>query len=487
MKGIKTMGEKYIMAVDGGTQSTKVLIFDVKGNVVAEGRQKLRPMIAPEPRYQLHPDDDLWDSFVAACKMALEGFKGDPKDIAGVGLCTIRCCRVIMKEDGSLAYPVIDWMDPRAYGPCDFPTSDFNYLTTTTGYFTKRLTGEFRDTAANNLYWQCPTDPVTWLWSDDDSKFDAFNMKRSQMTELCMPSDVLGQVTGEASVATGIPEGIPVIATANDKAVEALGTGLMLGNLGLISLGTYSTGMMPADRLIMDNPVAFWSNFGCIPHRYLLETRRGIHRGMWTVSWLSELLGGNISDEVGRRGVSVLELLNEEAAQVPAGSHGLITIPEWLVLNTNQPFKKGIMIGFDVRHGRAHMFRSLLEGIILKLYNGFSNMCNEAGIFPERLIASGGGSKGDTFVQIIADVFGLPVTRNEIEDAAGTGSAICAAVATGIYPDFDAAAKAMVRVKDTFQPNMENHTVYKRLNDEVFRDFVKSTDPILEKTYEIFG
>jgi sugar (pentulose or hexulose) kinase len=325
------------------------------------------------------------------------------------------------------------------------------------------------------------------MWSDDDKGFEAFNLKRSQMMELCMPGDILGYITKEAAAVTGIPEGIPVVATANDKAVEALGTGLMLGNLGLISLGTYSTGMMPVDRLMLDNPQEFWPNYGCIPLRYLLETRKGIHRGMWTVSWLSDLLSGGIADEAARRGVSVLQLLNEEAAQVPAGSHGLITVPEWLVMVANQPFKKGMMIGFDVRHGRAHMFRSLLEGIILKLHNSFTDMCNEVSIFPDRLIASGGGSKGDVFVQIIADVFGLPVTRNEIEDAAGTGSAICAAVATGIYPDFDSAAREMVRVKDTFQPDMENHTLYKRLNDEVFRDLTKATDPILEKTYEIFG
>jgi len=180
-----------------------------------------------------------------------------------------------------------------------------------------------------------------------------------------------------------------------------------------------------------------------------------------------------------------LDILNEEAAKVPAGSEGLITLPEWLVFG--EPHKKGLMLGFDVRHGRGHMFRSLLEGSTLRLYNNFTDMCKETDIFPDEIIVSGGGSKGDTFVQIIADIFGLPVSRNEIQDAAGTGAAICVAVATGLYSDFDAATRAMVRVKDTFLPNMDNHAVYQQMNDEIFRHINQTTDPLIERIYQLFG
>ena len=476
------MTKKYLIGIDGGTQSTKVIVFDLHGNVVCEGRQPLRPMNAPWVGAAEHPDDDLWDSLIIASREAMACFPGDPKDIVGAGLCTIRCCRAYLRADGSLAYPVISWMDIRCEVPFSFPTDDACYATTTTGYMTHRLTGEFKDTVANNMIHQWPVDMTKWNWSDDEELFKAFSIKRDQVFKLCMPGDILGYVTKEASKATGIPEGIPVVATANDKAVEALGAGIMLNNAGLVSLGTYTTSMFKGERLLKD-PRNHINNFSCVPNKYLYENP-GLHRGMWMISWLRDLFGKGFIDEAAARGISPEALLNEEASKVPPCSDGLMTIPEWL---SYPIYKKGIMMGFDVRHGRAHMFRSLMEGIVLAIYNKFSAMCQEVGTFPDKIIASGGGSKGDAFVQIISDVFGLPVERNEVEDAAGMGSAICAAVATDMYPDFESAIEAMVRMRNCFQPNTDNHVLYTKMNEDVYCNITKATDPLLEKAYPLFN
>ncbi|MFP3416180.1 sugar kinase, partial [Bacillus sp. SIMBA_074] len=82
--------------------------------------------------------------------------------------------------------------------------------------------------------------------------------------------------------ATGLPAGLPVFATANDKAVEALGAGLSRPDQLLLSLGTYISSMTVAGE-----PGAgerHWVNFGSRPGQYLAESA-GIRRGMWTVSW----------------------------------------------------------------------------------------------------------------------------------------------------------------------------------------------------------
>jgi sugar (pentulose or hexulose) kinase len=80
------MSGKYIIGVDGGTQSSKVVVYDLEGNVVCEGRQVLRPMSRPHNGIVEHPDDDLWDSIAAASREAMTRFTGDPRDIVGVGL-----------------------------------------------------------------------------------------------------------------------------------------------------------------------------------------------------------------------------------------------------------------------------------------------------------------------------------------------------------------------------------------------------------------
>jgi sugar (pentulose or hexulose) kinase len=479
------MKEKYIFAVDGGTQSTKLVIFDLAGKVVCQEQEVLRPTQAPQTGYVEHPDDDLWDSLVVASRKLFSRFTGAKEDIIGVGLCTIRACRVFLKADGSLAYPVIDWMDTRAYGPFEFPAKDIRYATTTTGYMTHRLTGKFKDTIANNTNRQWPTDMDQWKWSDDDELFREFNLTRDMMMEPCMPGDILGTITKAASEATGIPEGLPVVATASDKAVEALGAGLSLtGNTGLVSLGTYISSMVCGSEN-RPNAVHFWTNFASVPRKYFFESF-GIRRGMWTVSWLKNLLGEEVAVKARALGMSPEALLDQEADQVAPGSDGLLTVMEWLDTRATR-YKKGIMLGFDVRHTRAHMHRSIMEGIALTMKNKYDLMCGELGIHPEKLIVSGGGSNGNIFVQIFADVFGVPAVRNVVNSAAGVGAAICVAVAMGVYGSFEDAAQNMVHIRDEFSPNMENHSLYNRVNDEVYRGITKVTDEILKKTWPIFG
>ncbi|MGI9246707.1 MAG: FGGY family carbohydrate kinase, partial [Steroidobacteraceae bacterium] len=238
------MSGRYLIGIDNGSQSTKVVIYDADGNPVAEGRQGLRPASRPRPGIVEHPDDDLWDSIVAASRQALAAFAGNPADIAAVGLCTIRCCKAFLKASGALAQPVMSWMDTRAYAPYLPDDPAVAFATTSSGYITHRLTGEFRDTAANSIDIQWPIDAGTWQWSTDDAVMRRFNLRRDMLFELQMPGAVSGRVTAAAAAATGIPAGIPVVVTANDKAVEALGSGSLDGRTALVSLGTYIAGMV---------------------------------------------------------------------------------------------------------------------------------------------------------------------------------------------------------------------------------------------------
>jgi len=477
------MESKYLIGLDGGTQSTKVIIFDLEGHVVCQGKEQLKPMYMPRPGVAEHPDDDLWDSIVAASRTALDRFTEDPASIIGMGLCTIRCCRACLKADGSLASPVQNWMDLRLASPYPFDDPQVNYVTTTSGYITHRFTGEFRDTAANyEGMW--PIDKDTWQWSDDQTVLETFNVPRRNLLDLVNPGSILGYVTDNASRQTGIPAGIPVVATANDKAVEALGAGLLPGSTGLVSLGTYIGGMVYGEHNIKDAQY-FFTNMASIPNRYLYESG-GIRQGMWTVSWFRDLFGRALVDTARAQGTSPEEVLNQEAWHVPAGSDGLMTVPEWLA-PPDKPFKRGVMLGLHAGHTRAHMYRSMLEAIVLTMKNHMDAMCAELNLAIDRIIVSGGGSSGDLFMQIFADVFGVPAVRNVVNGAAGLGSAICAAVATNVYDTFDMAIEKMVRVENTFFPDEANTTLYNRMNQDVYQQITRATDDILEKAYPIFN
>ncbi|MDR1248069.1 MAG: sugar kinase, partial [Treponema sp.] len=229
----------------------------------------------------------------------------------------------------------------------------------------------------------------------------------------------------------------------------------------------------------------FWPIMSSIPHKLLYEGY-GIRRGMWTVSWLRELLGESPIQKAGALGISTEDYLNREAEKAPPGSDGLMTVLDWLA-NPWEPFKRGIMIGFGAHMDFAYMYRSILEGIAYTLKNNFDAMCQELGQQVEGIIITGGGSNSDLFMQIFADVFNLPAKRNETNGSASLGAAINAAVATGAYGGYEEAVRRMVRVRDVFYPKPRNVEIYERLNQQVYKSIPAYTDGILKKSHEIFN
>jgi sugar (pentulose or hexulose) kinase len=477
------MGGPYVVGVDCGTQSAKVVVYDAAGNAVGRGQHALQPMSRPRHGVAFHPDDDLWVSIAAACRQALAAFTGDVSEIVGVGLCPIRCCKAFLHADGSLVEPVISWMDDRAYQPYvpDDPT--VAYATTSSGYLAHRFTGAFRDTAANNILLQWPIDTDTWQWSDDPALYERFGVTREMLLELQMPGDVIGGVTPEAAAATGIPAGTPVVATANDKAVETLGAGSLGETTALVSLGTYIAAMVhgPANY---QTPNHFWTNFACIPHRYLYEST-GVRRGMWTLTWFLDLLGDEVAERAASMRLSREEYIEREAALVPAGSDGLMTVLDWLA-PTDKPFRKGMMLGFDARHSRGHVYRSILESIALTLKHHVDAMCGELGITLAEIVVSGGGSNSALFMGIFADVFGIPASRSVDGGGASLGAAMCAAVAAGLHPDIETAAARMAKPRQSFTPNAANGSVYQRISQSGYHDIRSHTDALFERSYPIF-
>jgi sugar (pentulose or hexulose) kinase len=473
----------YFVGVDCGTQSAKVVVYDAVGTAVARGQQALQPMSRPRHGVAIHPDDDLWRSIALASSRAMDAFTGSLDEIAGVGLCPIRCCKAFLKADGSLVEPVISWMDDRAYQPYLPDNADVRYATTASGYLAHRFTGEFRDTAANNILRQWPIDTDTWQWSDDPVLYEQFHVTRDMLLELQMPGDVIGTVTPEAGTLTGIPIGTPVVHTSNDKAVEMLGSGSLGETSALVSLGTYIAAMVHG-RENHKAPIHFWTNFASVPRRYLYESH-GVRRGMWTITWFLDLLGHEFAERAASLGLSGEEYIEREAVEVPAGSDGLMTVLDWLA-PTDKPFRKGMMLGFDARHTRGHVYRSIIESIALTMKHHVDAMCDELGITLDDIVVSGGGSNSPLIMRIFADVFGIPASRSIDGGGASLGAAMCAAVAAGVYADMESAAAAMAGPRESFAPDPNNAAIYQRMHQTVFHDIRSHTDALFERSYPIF-
>ncbi len=463
----------YLLAIDNGSQSTKVTIFDSRGHAVASARRRLKPYDTAVPGQAIHPGDDIWDSIRDACRAAMDQFDGSRADIAAVGLCTIRFCRALLAADGSLAEPVLSWMDQRvsrAYVPSNPKT---RYVTTSSGYITHRLTGQFTDAAANYQgVW--PIDQDTATWSRDPAAYASTGMARDMLFNLVPPGGRLGEVTSAAAEATGIPAGLPVYATANDKAVEALGCGLEEDGTVLLSLGTYIAAMTIGSSS-SSAADSYWANFAARPGKYLYEST-GIRRGMWMVSWYRTVLEGSHGEEPTAGMARLEDTLNTEASELAPGSNGLLTLPDWLAPG-HAVWRRGALLGFDGSQGRAHIYRSILEGIALTMANNTAAMEQTLGRRLSPVLVSGGGSRSDLMMQIVADVFDRPTRRTTVTDAAGLGAAICAAVGHGIYPDWDQATAAMVTVGDEFAPDARAARAYEKIN-KIYAGLTTFTDPL---------
>jgi sugar (pentulose or hexulose) kinase len=469
----------YLLAIDNGSHSTKVTIFDFRGHAAASASRRLRPYDTSVPGHAVHPGDDLWDSIRHACRDAMARFAGDPGDIVAVGLCTIRFCRALLAADGSLAEPVLSWMDrrvSRAYHPGNRLV---RYVTTSSGYITHRLTGQFVDTAANyEGVW--PIDHDTAAWSSEPAAYTVTGMARDMLFDLLPPGGRLGEVTDAAAGATGIPAGLPVYATANDKAVEALGSGLQDDGTVLLSLGTYIAAMTNGSSSSSGDD-SYWANFAARPGKYLYEST-GIRRGMWMVSWYRTLLQGSHGEEPPPGSAVLEDALNAEASELAPGSNGLLTLPDWLA-PTHAAWRRGALLGFDGSQGRAHIYRSILEGIALTMANNTAAMEQALGRRLSPVLVSGGGSRSDLMTQIIADVFDRPTRRTTVDGAAGLGAAICAAVGHGIYPDWDQATAAMVRAGDDFAPDPQAARAYQKIN-KLYAGLTAFTDPLFRSAAE---
>jgi len=298
------------------------------------------------------------------------------------------------------------------------------------------------------------------------------------------PSTILGTITPDASEATGIPVNLPVVSSANDKAVEGLGAGLKDDGTVLVSLGTYITSMMVGDKYKSDTHY-YWTNPGATKGEFLYESN-GIRRGMSTVSWIKDLLGSDILIKAKEQDITPEAYLNEIAKSVNVGSDGLYTILHWLA-QPHQPHQRGIMIGFNGVHKGPHMFRSILEGIAMTMKSNVLSMCEERGITLKQIIVSGGGSKGDLFMQIFADVLGVRAVRNAVSGSASIGSAMCVSIALSIYKDRDEAIAHMVHTKDIFTPINENVALYKELEENVYRHIAHSVDGLLKESHNILN
>src|SRR5207247_3720824 len=165
--------------------------------------------------------------------------------------------------------------------------------------------------------------------------------------------------------------------------------------------------------------------------------------------WYRTVLEGSHGQEPPAGAARLEDILNAEASELAPGSNGLLTLPDWLAPG-HAAWRRGALLGFDGSQGRAHIYRSILEGIALTMANHTATMEQALGRRLSPVLVSGGGSSSDLMMQILADVFDRPARRATVNEAAGIVAAICAAVGHGGSLALDQSALAMIDAVDEY-------------------------------------
>jgi sugar (pentulose or hexulose) kinase len=510
-----------ILAIDVGTQSVRAMVFDPAGNLLARTKVPIEPYV-PGPPGCCEQDPELyWRSIGEACRQLWALPEGRRDALAGVALTSQRGTVVVTDRNGVPVRRAMVWLDrcraeglPRIGGKWGLAfraarvtetvatfmaEAESNLIRTQepetwsrierymliAGFLVHRLTGEFVDSAASQVGY-LPFDFKALRWSKaGDWRWQATGIDPAWLPDLVPPGGLLGTISAAAAEATGIPAGLPLIASAGDKACEVLGSGALEPHIGAISLGTTASINTTHRRYVEVVPIVP-AYPAAVPGRWSLEVQ--VYRGYWMIEWFKREFGAAEVARAIAEGVEPESLFDELVATTPPGSMGLVLQPYWSPgVRVPGPEAKGAVIGWGDVHTRAHLYRAILEGLAYALREGADRTSKRTGVPVTELRVSGGGSQSPAAVQLTADIFGLPTSLPHTHETSGLGAAIDAAVGLGLHPSFESAVGTMTRIAETRDPDPAASRVYDDLYRSVYLRMYDRLRPLYADIRRITG
>ena len=468
----------YLLALDQGTTSSRALIIDHSGKVVAVAQKEFTQHF-PQPGWVEHDANEIWASQLGVAADAVGRAGIGVKDIAAIGITNQRETAVVWdRKSGEPIFHAIVWQDRRTAGICDQMKADGlePMVTEKTGlvidaYFSgtkvrwlldnvegARAKAEKGELAFGNidswLIWKLTGGKVhvtdetnasrtmlfnihTRQW--DDELLKALHVPRSVLPEVKSSSEVYGETIGSVA-------GIPIAGIAGDQ--QAALFGQMCTKEGM-SKNTYGTGSF----MLMNTGTK------AVPSKNKLVT---------TIAWRKNniteyALEGSVfitgaAVQWLRDGLKIIRTspeVEELAASVP-DSGGVYFVPAFVGLGAPHwdAYARGTMVGITRGSTGAHIARATLEGIAFQVADILTAMESDSGIKLRELRVDGGACANNLLMQIQADLLGVPVVRAANAETTAMGSAYLAALAVGYYKSADEIASQWASDR-TFEPQIK--------------------------------
>lgn len=489
------MNNTLLVGFDIGTTSTKGCVFDDAGNQIACGSASYE-ISRPYPGWAEQDPEQWWQAVIAVLKEL--GNEVDLGRVAAIGVVSQVNTHVFVDETARALSPAILWQDQRCAevamqldGSLDEEerirlwgghfTIDSSFLLSRVAWFSQHRAREWsevrwvlspKDYINLRLSGEVATDiisPVGLVGTDHEyirGVFDLIPQARPAMPPLKAFTSLLGNVNAEE---TGLPTSAVVAVGSMDAWGNLYGSGVGEPGRAMEVAGTSEIIAVASDRSL---PVAGIISF--LPVNGLYVHAGPTQAGGEALRWFA---AGN--------GIDVQEAL-DEAETVGAGSQDLIFLPHLLgerapLWNANA---RAVYFGLNPEHERRHFTRALLEGVAFSARHLLETAEQAADCRVDAIECSGGGAQSDLWCQIKADVLGRELHRLQVLDSGVLGAALVAGSSAGIWPDPATAAKQMVKVERTFEPNNQCNTRYNDLY-RLYRDLYRALEPAYDKLNQL--
>jgi xylulokinase len=501
---------KYILAHDLGTSGDKATLFSEDGRLI--GSQ----VASYETDYfngnWVEQDaNDWWNAVCISSKNLIQSLHINPSDIAVVSFSgQMMGCLCVDKKGNPLRKSII-WADQRAQKQAaqigeHINQWDFYHIvghrnTASYGiqklmwvrdnepeiyeqtyktlnakdYIVFRLTGkfytEYSDGNSNGCF-----DLVNLKWSDRIIEYSGIDPDK--LPELKPSTFVAGEVTEEASIATGLAVGTPVVLGGGDGVTANVGSGSIAPGKTYCCMGTSAWITTTSEKPIFDEDMRTVTWAHIIPGLYAPNGTMQSAGGAY--NWLKNTICKMETYDAKLHGGSPYDYMNEQIAKSPVGSNGIIFLP--YLLGERAPRwdadAKGAYIGLKSENTRGDMLRSVLEGVTMNLSIVLEILRKQVNI--EEILVIGGGAKGAVWRQIMADIYDAKViVPTLLEEAGSMGAAITGGVGAGLFKDFHVIDK-FLEINSIHMPNEEAVKAYQPVK-ELFDDCYFALKDVFKK------
>ncbi|HZS75105.1 MAG TPA: xylulokinase [Ktedonobacteraceae bacterium] len=482
---------RYVIGADVGSQGMKTVLLDDSGKVVASAYAAYDPRY-PAPNWAEEDPADWEQALVTTVQQVMQDSGVSPENVLALALGSQVDGLVCVSQDDRVLRPAIIWLDRRATAQCDVleqhiaPDALFSltganldsshvapkmlwvrdneprifqqsrYLLLPGSYMAYRLTGEavvdFSNASSTLLL-----DVKTKTWSQ--FMLQNTGLDEQRLGRVAGATEVIGTLTASAAQRLGLSTKTLVAVGSGDEHAACVGAGVTDSSIVCDINGTAEPVCAVASTPVFDEGGLLETHCHADPAAWLIENPGFVSGGSYR--WFLDTLALHERAEAARRGISPYELLNMEAAAAPAGAEGLIFLPclSGAMTPTWNADARGVFFGLSLAHNRGHMVRSILEGTAYGLKDNVDRMA-AIGLNPREIRAVAGGARGRLWLQIKADVTGLPVSVPRELETTALGAAMLAGVAAGLFANLREAANAVIEIVSTIEPNPAHHQVY---------------------------